>query len=109
MEKKLLMRCVMLIISMETAWVLGGCGTVGKNFNESRTTNIANGITTQAEIKIIFGEPFKTGIQNGQPIWVYEHNRYNLINDDAFKDLVIVFGRNGVVQSHQFMTSEPTP
>ena len=88
--------------------VLGGCGC-GKNFNESKTENFSNGVTTQVEAKMIFGKPFKTGIQNGQPVWVYEHNRYYLIKDDTSKDLVIVFDPNGVVQSHQFMTSEPTP
>ena len=55
------------------------------------------------------GRPFKTGIQNGQPIWVYEHNRYHLINDNTSKDLIVIFGPNGIVQSHQYMTSEPTP
>ena len=80
-----------------------------KNFDESKTKNIANGITTQAEIKIMFGKPFKTGIQNGQPVWVYEYNRYYLTDNDVSKDLIIIFGPNGVVQSHQFMTSEPTP
>lgn len=103
------MRCIALTIFLGTVWVLVGCGTIGKNFNESKTANIANGITTQAEIKIMFGRPFKTGIQNGQPIWVYEHNRYYLIEDGASKDLIIIFGPNGVVQSHQFMTSEPSP
>ena len=99
----------MLIIFLETAWALGGCGTVGKNFNEFKTANITSGVTTQAEIEIMFGKPFKTGLQNGQPVWIYEHNRYYLINDNTSKDLVIVFGPSGVVQSHQFMTSEPTP
>ena len=82
---------------------------VGKNFDESKTKNIANGITTQAEIKIIFGKPFKTGIQNGQPVCVYEYNRYYLIDNDVSKDLIVVFSPMGVVQSHQFMTNEPTP
>ena len=103
------MRYIVLIIFLEVVWLLGGCGAVGKNFSASKIKNIANGITTQAEIKIMFREPFKTGIQNGQLVWIYEHNRYFLVNDDVSKDLIIVFGPNGVVQSHQFMTSEPTP
>ena len=107
-ERKWIMRSIKLDIFLGTVWVFGGCGTVGKNFNASKTVNIANGITTQAEIKIMFGKPFKIGIQNGQPVWVYEHNHYNLVNNDSSKDLIIVFGPKGVVQSHQFMTSEPT-
>ena len=109
MEKKLIMRCIMLIIFLGAVLVLSGCGTVGKNFNQSKTANIANGITTQAEIKKMFGKPFKTGIQNGQPVWVYEYNRYYLIDNDVSKDLIVVFSPMGVVQSHQFMTSEPAP
>ena len=107
MERNITMKCIMLIICLGTASIVGGCGTVGGSFYESKFKNIVNGITTQAEIKLIFGKPFKTGIQNGQPVWAYEHNRYNLISKSISKDLIIVFGPNGVVQSHQFMTSEP--
>ena len=108
-KEKLIIKCIILITFLGTIWILSGCGTVGKNFNESKTANIANGITTQAEIKIMFGKPFKTGIQNGQPVWIYEHNRYHLIDSNVSKDLVIVFGQNGIVESHQLMTSGPTP
>ncbi len=64
---------------------------------------------SNAELRKMFGEPFKTGIQNGQPVWVYEYNSYDPVNNDKSKDLIIIFGPNGVVQSHQFMSSEPTP
>ena len=103
------MRYIEPIIVIGIILILGGCGAAGKNLNASKIEDIANGITTQLEIKKMFGKPFKTGTQNGQPIWVYEHHRYNLINNDASKDLIIVFGPNGVVQSHQLMSSEPTP
>ena len=102
------MKCIFLVTFLGTACILGGCGTAGKNFYASKINSITNGVTTQAEIKIMFGKPFKTGIQNGQPVWIYEHSRYNLINSGLSKDLIIVFGPHGVVQSHQFMTSEPT-
>ena len=85
----------------------GGCGTAGKSFNTSKIGSIVNGTTTRSDIKKIFGEPFKTGIQNGQPIWVYEDHHYSIISNDSSKDLIIIFGPNGVVQSHQFMSSKP--
>lgn len=103
------MKHIAISIILGTLWMLGGCGTVGKKFDESKIANIANGISTRAEIRKMFGKPFKTGIQNGQQVWVYEYNRYDLVNNDTSKDLIIVFGSNGVVQSHQFMSSEPTP
>ena len=104
------MNYTVMIIVMILILALGGCGgTVGEKFNTSKVENIINGTTTQAEIKNIFGKPFKTGIQNGKPIWVYEYNRYNLLKNKISKDLIIVFGPSGVVQSHQFMSNEPSP
>ena len=99
-----------MIIVMILILGLGGCGgTVGTKINTSKVENIINGTSTQAEIKKIFGKPFKTGIQNGKLIWVYEYNRYNLLRKEISKDLIIVFSPSGVVQSHQFMSNEPSP
>ena len=104
------MRYTVMTIIIILILVFGGCGgTVGGRFDASKVDNIINGTTTQAEIKNIFGKPFKTGIQNGKPIWVYEHNRYNLLRNETSKDLIIVFGPSGLVQSHQFMSNEPSP
>ncbi|MCH8158126.1 MAG: outer membrane protein assembly factor BamE [Nitrospinae bacterium] len=103
------MRYFILSILLGSLWILGGCGTAGKNFDESKVSKIVNGTTNRAEIRKMFGQPFKTGIQNGQPVWVYEYNRYSSINPDKSKDLIIVFGPDGVVQSHQFMSNEPAP
>lgn len=85
-----------------------GCGTSGKEFNEVLYDNIQNGHTTQEEVESMFGQPFKKGVQNGKAIWVYEHNKYRLIGKDTSKDLVITFDKAGVVETHQFMTSQPT-
>ena len=104
------MRYTVMIIVMTSILAFGGCGgTVGKKFNISKVENIINGTSTQAEIKNIFGKPFKTGIQNGKPVWVYEYNRYHLLRNETSKDLIIVFGPSGVVQSHQFMSNEASP
>ena len=101
------MNYIGLIILVGTILLPGGCGTAGKSFNASKIGSIVNGTTTRSDIKKIFGEPFKTGIQNGQPIWVYEDHHYSIISNDSSKDLIIIFGPNGVVQSYQFMSSKP--
>ena len=104
------MRYTLMIIVMTSILAIGGCGgTVGEKFNTSKVENIINGTTTQKEIKNMFGKPFKTGIQNRKSVWVYEDNRYNLLRNETSKDLIIVFGPRGVVQSHQFMSNEPSP
>ena len=98
-----------MIIAMTSILAFGGCGgTVGKKFDTSKVKNIINGTTTQARIKNMLGKPFRTGIQNGKPIWIYEYNRYNLLRNETSKDLIIIFGPSGIVQSHQFMSSEPS-
>ena len=101
------MKYIGIVIVVGIVLISNGCGTVGKSFNTSKVESIVNGITTRSDIKKMFGEPFKIGIQNGQPIWVYEDHHYSIISNDSSKDLIIIFGPNGVVQSHQFMYSKP--
>ena len=84
-----------------------GCGTAGKNFDESLYKNITVGTTTHKEIQAMFGAPFKKGIQNGYTVWTYEYNFYNSLGNDITKDMVIIFDRRGVVKSHQMMTNQP--
>ena len=104
------MRYTVIIIVIIIVFGFGGCGgTVGEKFNTSKVENITNGTTTQKEIKNMFGKPFKTGIQNGKSIWLYEDNRYKLLGNETSKDLIIIFGPSGLVQSHQFMSNEPSP
>jgi hypothetical protein len=84
-----------------------GCGTAGKNFDESLYSNIVKGTTTHKEIQAMFGSPFKRGIQNGFRVWTYEYNYVNSFGSDIIKDIIIVFEKNGVVKSHQLMTNTP--
>ena len=101
------MKYIGIVIVIGIALISNGCGTVGKSFNTSKVDSIVNGITTQSDIKKMFGKPFKIGIQNGQPIWVYEDHHYSIIREKTSKDLIIIFGPNGIVQSYQFMSSKP--
>ena len=83
-----------------------GCGTTGKNFNESLHKNIVVGTTTHKEIQAMFGSPFKKGMQNGYKTWTYEYNFYNALGNNITKDIIIVFTQSGVVKSHQMMTNQ---
>ena len=83
-----------------------GCGTTGKNFNESLYTNIVVGTTTHKEIQAMFGSPFKKGVQNGYKTWTYEYNFYNALGNNITKDIIVVFTKSGVVKSHQMMTNQ---
>ena len=101
------MNYIWLVIVVGIILISNGCGTVGKSFNTSKVESIVNGITSRSDIKKMFGEPFKIGVQNGQPIWVYEDNYYSIIREGTSKDLIIIFSLDGIVQSYQFMSSKP--
>ena len=101
------MNYIGLVIVVGIILTSNGCSTVGKSFNTSKVESIVNGVTTRSDIKKMFGEPFKTGIQNGQPIWVYEDHYYSIIRGETSKDLIIIFNSDGIVQSYQFMSSKP--
>ena len=101
------MNYIGLVIVVGIFLISNGCGTVGKSFNTSKVESIVNGITTRSDIKKMFGEPFKVGVQNGQSIWVYEDHHYSIIHEDTSKDLIIIFSPDGIVQSYQFMSSKP--
>jgi len=102
------MNYIGLIIFIGIILISNGCGTAGKSFDTSTARTILNGTTTRSEIKKIFGEPFKTGVQNGQPVWTYENHHYSILSDDTSEDLIIIFSSDGIVQSHQFMSSKPS-
>ncbi len=95
---------ILLLIGLLFAY---GCGTAGKNFDESLYKNIVAGTTTHKEVQSMFGPPFKKGVQNGSRIWTYEYNYYNSLGSDITKDMIIVFDQHGVVKSHQMMTNQP--
>ena len=98
---------VLNIILLTSLFFVYGCGSTGKNFNESLYKNIVVGTTTHKEIQAMFGPPFKKGVQNGSKVWTYEYNVYNSLGNDITKDMVIVFTPSGVVKSHQMMTNQP--
>ncbi|MBT5985838.1 MAG: hypothetical protein HOG74_04480 [Nitrospina sp.] len=102
------MNYIGLVIVVGIFLISNGCGTVGKSFNTSKIESIVNGVTTRSDIKKLFGEPFKVGIQNGQSIWVYEDHHYSIIRKETSKDLIIIFNPDGIVQSYPFMSSKPT-
>lgn len=84
-----------------TVFLLAACGSTGKDFDPALTANIVNGKTTKEEIRSMFGAPYKTGIQNGDPIWAYEYNEYGLSENNLSRQLIVVFGPDDVVKSHQ--------
>ena len=55
--------------------------------------------------RVIADLPFKEGEQNGQTTWTYQHNFYSAMNESQYEDLVILFDKNGKVESYRYTTS----
>lgn len=99
-------RIVPLVAGFLLAIFLAGCASVGHKFPADRVPELEMGKTTREEVRTIFGDPWRTGIEDGLPTWTYGKYKYRLIGDDSTTDLVIRFDANGVVRSYTFNTTE---
>jgi hypothetical protein len=83
----------------------GGCARVGYEFNSEQVRQIKIGETTQNDIIVMFGQPWRKGIENGVTMWTYGRYTYRLIGETDTKDLVVKFDRRGKVISYTFNTT----
>ena len=86
-----------------------GCATVGRPSPAAPVTQIQLHHTTRAQIRAIFGAPWRTGIEDGQTTWTYGFYRYSLFSPARTRDLVVRFAADGTVASYSFNTTEPAP
>lgn len=85
---------------------LSGCATVGKDFAASRVVELKIGETTQNQVREMFGQPWRMGMEDGRHTWTYGKYRYSLFGPAETEDLVIRFDNNGTVRSYTFNTSK---
>jgi hypothetical protein len=95
---------VALIISM--SFLASSCATVGRDFPVASVPDIRIGETTQADIREVFGPPWRVGIEDGRTTWTYGKYRYRLFGERSTTDLVVRFDAGGVVASYSFSTTE---
>ena len=84
-----------------------GCAhvNVGYDFPDEQVKNIRIGITTKDEIRTIFGEPWRVGLENGQKTWTYGKYNYSGFKETDAKDLVVRFTEKDIVESYTFSTT----
>ncbi len=86
---------------------VGGCATVGRNFDSTSLSWLKPGETDKHELLDKIGEPFRVGIDAGDPTWTYGFYKYKLFGTSITKDLVIRFDPDGKVKSYTLNTSFP--
>ncbi len=83
-----------------------GCANMGREFPDHRVPDIQIGVTTQDDLRDMFGSPWRVGIEDGKTTWTYGKYQYRLIGESRTKDLVIHFNNDNVVSSYVFNTTE---
>ena len=87
---------------------LAGCLTVGREFPTSEIGHLQIGKTTRDDVQRMFGEPWRSGIEDGRRTWTYGHYRYKLFGTTETRDLVVRFDPNGVVASYTYNEAPPS-
>ncbi len=83
------------------------CVTIGRPFPVGAVYQIKMGETTRAEINRLFGNPWRTGLDNDRKTWTYAHYRYALFRAPMTRDLIVRFDEKGIVVSYTFNSTYP--
>ena len=101
-----LMPRVFLGLIMTVLLLCASCATVGHNFPAARVSDIRIGETTQDQIREMFGDPWRVGIEDGQRTWTYGKYRYRAFKEASTQDLVVRFDERNRVASYTYNTTE---
>ncbi len=102
MQKLRMLTIVTLLAALSMP--VTGCmpSMMGRPFPVQKVRQIELNKTTKAEIRQMFGEPWRTGIEDGKRTWTYAE-----YSTSFARDLVIRFDEHGVVRSYSFSSSLP--
>ncbi len=87
--------------------LLTGCLSIGAEFPAAPVGELTIDVTTQQDVRTAFGDPWRTGVENGQKTWTYGEYRYAALGGGLARDLVLRFDPNGVLKSYTYNTTEP--
>lgn len=78
-----------------------------EKFPEESVRDIRIGTTTKQDVLDTFGQPWRTGLEDGRETWTYGSYRYRAFQESVSSDLVIRFNQEGVVISYSYSTTNP--
>ncbi|WP_420389898.1 outer membrane protein assembly factor BamE domain-containing protein [Marinobacter sp.] len=94
------------VVLLALTLVIAGCATVGQDFATHNVDQIEIGDTNRADIQEMFGEPWRTGIEDGKRTWTYGKYRWSAFGEAETTDLVVRFNEDGTVSSYVYNTTE---
>ena len=83
-----------------------GCASVGHEFPAGQVQTIRIGETSQNDILNTFGNPWRTGVENGLKTWTYGNYYGSLFGESEAEDLVIKFDKRGMVSSYNYNSTK---
>lgn len=86
--------------------VAAGCASVGRDFDTHKVEEIEVGETTRSDIETMFGDPWRTGLEDGKRTWTYAQYRWSAFRDAETTDLVVRFNEDGTVSSYVYNTTD---
>lgn len=97
--KSFVVHCALLALFVLLA---SSCVYYGRDFPVTPVREIKNNVTSQREIFASFGEPDRRGLENGNEIWIYSYQFYELAQLRESKELIVVFNADQTVRSYSY-------
>jgi hypothetical protein len=86
--------------------LLSSCASVGQRFPTDRVLDLEPSTTTQGDVIAMFGQPWRTGYDDGFVAWTYARYGWSLFGGSTATDLVTRFDDRGILVSYSFSTTE---
>lgn len=93
---------ILMLVAALSLPVTGCMPSMGRPFPVQQVRKIEINKTTKSEIRQMFGEPWRTGLEDGKRTWTYGE-----YSTSYSRDLVIRFDDNNTVRSYSFSSSLP--
>lgn len=100
--RKLKTLTTLMLLAILSLPVTGCTPTMGQPFPVKQVRQIELEKTTMAQIRQMFGDPWRTGLEDGFRTWTYGEYTMKMT-----RDLIIRFDKVNVVKSYSFSSSFP--
>lgn len=95
------------MLGLAAAAGLCGCITMGQPFRVSQVPLIQQGKTTGKDLRGMFGEPYRAGIDDGDPTETWVNYHFSLFGEQKTRDLYVKYNKDGTVKSYTLNSSFP--
>ena len=85
---------------------IASCATERREFS-SDTLWLKKGVTQQADVRMVLGEPNRVGDTDGTATWSYGYYKYKLIGTSLTKELKVYWNADKTLHSYSFSSSFP--